>query len=60
MFHIEFRTISRLGLVYPTHSMRVGAHIATNREEAARYAASRLGSNAEILSVVYAPVGALA
>lgn len=56
MFYVEYRTVSRLGLRYPSRIATVGIHKATSGQEAAAHLL-RTTRNVEVLSVTYAPIG---
>lgn len=56
MFVVEYRTVSRLGLIYPTRVLTLGMHKATNLGEAETYVARCLGPNVEIVSARYQPI----
>lgn len=53
---VEYRTKTRMGIVYPSCFAYVGSHLATNTEDAQKYVLSRYG-NVEIINVQYAPYG---
>ncbi len=59
MFYVEYRTISRLGLTYPSRIATVGLHKASTAQEAAAHIL-RTSQNVEIIGSTYAPLGAFA
>lgn len=52
MFEVEYRTISRRGVAYPSHIALVGSHKALSCEEAKTYFLSKT-PNIEIVGVRY-------
>lgn len=57
MFIVEYRTISRLGMVYPTRVATLGLHKATSAAEAAAHIL-KTTPHVEIVNVEYRSVGA--
>jgi hypothetical protein len=52
MFVVEYRTISRLGITYPSRVATIRAHKATNATDASAYIL-RTTQNVEIIGVLY-------
>ena len=56
MFIVEYKTISRLGLIYPIRVATIGIHVATTEAEAAARLL-RTTQNVEVISVRFERIG---